>query len=275
LPLRREKWCDVHGVERLTDALGRLHFDSPLEMRALIETLQGFTASAMAALGGDLLGLYVCGSLIMGDFQPASSDIDFLAVTSQPLDKGDLPRVTGIHANLARKSFGDRLEGSYAAASRLRPWGIEGDLLSVGPETQPTLGPSDYSADNMWALRNTGVALMGAPPESIMPDVDEGTLRTGLRQYLSELRVRSLDTSVEDLSSCLLNMARCMFGIESGRACTKQEAAVWLLAREPELEPGLTAALHVRSGMAELKSHAEAMRNGVAKLALLSGRFLS
>lgn len=57
--------------------------------------------------------------------------------------------------------------------------------LRVEPGAQPMLGPSDYSADNMWALRNTAVALMGSPRASIMPDVDEETLRTGLRQYLS------------------------------------------------------------------------------------------
>lgn len=132
----------MHGLEGLTDALDRLHFDSPFEARVLVETLQGFAASAATALGDDLLGLYVCGSLIMGDFQPASSDIDFLAVTSHPLDKGDLSRIVGIHASLARKPFGDRLEGSYAAASRLRPWGIVGHLLSVEPGAQPMLSPS-------------------------------------------------------------------------------------------------------------------------------------
>ncbi|MDA8346648.1 MAG: hypothetical protein M0Z66_14435 [Thermaerobacter sp.] len=141
----------------------------------MAETLRGFAASATAVLGDDLLGLYVNGSLTMGDFHPASSDIDFLAVTSRPLNEGDLSGIAGVHADLARKPFGDRLEGSYAAAGRLRPWGIEGHLVSVEPGTQPTLGPGAYSADNMWALRNTSVALMGAPPESIMPDVDEKT----------------------------------------------------------------------------------------------------
>lgn len=263
---------NVHGGEAAFDGL---HIGSVADRRSLAGTLRAFAASAAAALGDDLLALYISGSLTMGDFQSTSSDVDFLAVTRRPLDVGDLPRIIRLHADLAREPFGARLAGSYTAAGHLRPWGIEGDLVSVEPGTQPTFGPSDYSADNMWALRNKALVLVGDPPESVMPDVDEQTVRAGLREYLGELIARIAVVPGEDLSPCLLNIARCMFGIAAGRACTKQEAADWLLTREPDLAPCLLAALHVRSGVGKPQLHEEAMRSGTAKLSTLATAHLA
>ena len=159
------------GEQELRAALDRVHFRSPRDAWVLVETLRDFAVATKAALGDDIVSVYVNGSLTMGDFEPASSDIDFLVVTSRPLGEGDLSRVTRVHEEIAGKPFGDRLEGSYAAMASLRPWGIEGDLLFTEPGMQPTFGPGDYSADNMWALRHAAVPLVGPMPEAVMPDV--------------------------------------------------------------------------------------------------------
>lgn len=232
------------SVRKLAAALRGLN---PGDREAIRRMLRDFAGSAEAALRSDLLGIYVSGSLTMGDFQSASSDIDFLAVTARPFTEADLPRVAAIHTGLAGKPFGDRLEGSYAAASRLHAWGIDGDLVSAEPGAPPQICASEYSADNMWALRYMSVALHGAPPASILPEVDAATVRGDLRDYLKELLVRPADTS-QQLSSIVLNIARCLYGIEIGQACTKQDAVTWLIACEPSLAAGVSAALGVRRG---------------------------
>lgn len=66
------------GEQELRAALNRVHFESPLEVRSLTETLRDFAAATKAVLGDGFLGLYINGSLTMGDFEPASSDVDFL-----------------------------------------------------------------------------------------------------------------------------------------------------------------------------------------------------
>src|SRR5215475_840753 len=50
----------------------------------------------------DLRGLYLYGSLTTGDFSPASSDIDVLAVTGGKPDGAALARLTDLHRDLAR-----------------------------------------------------------------------------------------------------------------------------------------------------------------------------
>ncbi len=253
-------------ADGVSQAIRRLGLTASLSGE-LSDLLQSFSAEARNALDSELIGLYVSGSLMMGDFEPASSDIDFLAVTSRPLDASDLPRIAELHNVLAGRPFGERLEGSYAAKDCLHPWGIPGNIVSVEPGTSPAYGPGDYSADNMWALRNASVDLLGPPSAALMPEVDPNTLRAGLLEYLEELLHRPLDRSADELSASLLNIARCLYGMESGRACVKSEAAAWLCRRFPEVEPGLSAALQVRKGTAG--ADPQAMRLAIARLARL------
>jgi predicted nucleotidyltransferase len=49
-----------------------------------------------------LRGLYLYGSLTTGDFSPASSDIDVLAVTERQPDEAALHRLSALHLDLAR-----------------------------------------------------------------------------------------------------------------------------------------------------------------------------
>jgi len=56
-----------------------------------------------AALDGDLLGLYVHGSLVAGDFSPARSDLDLLAVLRTAPDEAVLAAVVPVHESLERR----------------------------------------------------------------------------------------------------------------------------------------------------------------------------
>jgi hypothetical protein len=68
----------------------------------------------------DLHGLYVYGSLTTGDFSPACSDIDVVAVTDRELEKAELGRLTSLHLDLA---------SAGGAAGRLNCLYVPADLL--------------------------------------------------------------------------------------------------------------------------------------------------
>ena len=224
---------------------------------ALEQTLAAFAEGVRGALRDNLAAIYVAGSLLMGDFAPASSDVDFLVVTAAPLGADETARLAALHAELARRwVWGGRLEGGYAARSALRPWGIEGAIAAIEPgEVLQASVPSDYSADNMVALRDYSHTLYGPAPEQVLPSVDRAALDAGLREYLADLVERPDATEqppeTAELASWVLNIARCLFGLREGRPCTKSEAAVWLAAEAPALEPILSTALAVRQGTGE------------------------
>jgi hypothetical protein len=228
--------------------------------------LEAFGRRARVTLQDTLLGLYISGSLTMGDFQPASSDIDFLAVTSRTLDAADLPRIAALHASLAEvHPLAGRLEGAYAAAARLSAAGIAGAIICVEPGRQADLKPGDYSADNMWALRYAGLSLVGPPPSALLPEVGEDVVRAGLQSYLAELIERAERAPHHKPGETLLNMARCIFGIKEARACTKREAAEWLSAQDPGLREGLSAALCLRGQARDEDS--QAVQDGLTRIA--------
>ena len=205
----------------------------------------------IALLGENLVAVHVMGSLFMGDFAEASSDVDFLVVTVHTPTQEGVEQLARLHTRLSDISpWGARLEGAYAAESALRPWGIDGTVVAIEPGGPLCEGPSEYSADNMLALRDHSMTLYGPPATRVVPPVDRATLEEGLRAYLDDLieRARSPAPGLGEAASWLLNIARCLFGLQTGRPCTKTEAAQWLATHDPVLQPALAAALTVRQG---------------------------
>jgi hypothetical protein len=95
--------------------------------------LQRLLKGQQAILGPTLLGLYLRGSLALGDFDPLTSDVDVLCVTTTELNDAELEALTRMHLELAASAspYATELDLIYltrAAAWRWQPH-----------ETHPTL----------------------------------------------------------------------------------------------------------------------------------------
>src|SRR5262252_6933809 len=81
-------------------------------------------SSVQDVLGDQLVGLYLYGSLSSGDFNPASSDVDFVAVTHKAITENDLAfeQLRAMHERITTSElpFADRLEGSYISQAAWR-----------------------------------------------------------------------------------------------------------------------------------------------------------
>ena len=75
-----------------------------------------------AVLGPEFVGMYLYGSLSSGDFDPPSSDIDFLVVTGDDLPEETLEALRAMHARIAAAGghWVKELEGSYIPRAALR-----------------------------------------------------------------------------------------------------------------------------------------------------------
>ncbi len=217
---------------------------------AIRSTLRAWVEGVGEALGRDLVGVYILGSAVTSDFEPASSDIDFLIVTTRAISRRQTKQLATLHQRLARETrWGGRLEGSYAPRGRLRPWGILGKVTSVEGNGVRLDARSDWTAENMMALQQMCHVLCGPDPTSIFPLVDAQTLEQALHTYLREL-MQLRPRQPEEASATILNLVRSLYGLSVKRPCVKAEAAVWFARTVPDLRPVLTAALMVRSGRA-------------------------
>jgi hypothetical protein len=97
------------------------------DVLAVIRALQG---GIPRVLGGTLVGLYLTGSLSYGGFDPASSDIDFLALCRQRPRANEIAALSAMHRDIASQTpdWAERIEGSYI-------W--ESLLTSLEPPSEP------------------------------------------------------------------------------------------------------------------------------------------
>ena len=137
--------------------------------------------------------------------------------------------------------------GNYGRAGSKEP------ASRLGQELTPSLGPSKAAADDIHGARTLGIALLGPPPDAVFPEVDRLTFVASQASWLSDLSQRDrtqADARPDAYAEWILNMARCLFGIEHGEGCSKRRAAAWLGQRAPDLRGTLTKALDIRRGAA-------------------------
>jgi hypothetical protein len=133
-------------------------------------------------------GVYLVGSVALGDYQEGRSDIDFIALVAAPLSGPQLESLMRIHTTMAAAS-GPPFDGFY----------IEQNELS----RRPTLGMrvpfslhglfytdsacSEINPVTWLCLAQHGIAVRGRPPESLALATDPAPLQafqvSNLRTY--------------------------------------------------------------------------------------------
>src|SRR6185503_19278272 len=84
--------------------------------------LHALLAEVQDVLGDRFVGMYLYGSLAGGDFNPHTSDIDFLVVTADELPQKLIAALEAMHARIASSGskWAAKLEGAYLPQHALR-----------------------------------------------------------------------------------------------------------------------------------------------------------
>jgi hypothetical protein len=201
-------------------------------------------ASGLAeALGDDLLGLYSHGSLVSGDFAPARSDIDVLAVVARPPDEAMLTAVAPVHASLESRhpAWRGRIEVETVALSTIAvlasdasfsPAG-DGDghemdaIMRVSPGEALHLLPATSHRIVTWStVRRTGRRLAGPDASEALPAMSEAVVRAALLDHVRDWPswVEGM-TSVGAQSYSVLSMCRAWCALVDGEQLSKRAAA--------------------------------------------------
>jgi len=226
------------------------------DVQAVLERL---LTDVQAVLGERLVGLYIHGSLACGDFNPQTSDIDFLIVTDGHISAETFSTLQEMHACLFASglAWSQKLEGAYIPKDDLRrhdpahapvPW-----LGADGHFAQESLG-SDWIIQR-WILREKGIVVAGPPPASLIDPVSAEDLRDAVRGSLREWWSPPFPSperfqSGEYRAYAVLTMCRSRYILEHGRIASKPEAARWTMQTLGEPWAKLVGkALDWRNGM--------------------------
>ena len=219
----------------------------------LDSVLRELLSGARGLLGHRFIGLYLEGSLAIGDFDAGKSDVDFVVVTDAAPSAEAFMALQALHERIAAgpSKWAGELEGSYISWHALRhdprpaahPYIDRGSTLGmVRPET-------GYWVIHRHVLREHGVVLVGPRPDTLIDPVQPAELREAVRGILREwwrpmLRDGPLLRNGFYRCYAVLTMSRMLYTLRHGAIVSKPVAARWAQnALDPRWTPLVRAAL--------------------------------
>ncbi|HLF72721.1 MAG TPA: aminoglycoside adenylyltransferase domain-containing protein [Anaerolineales bacterium] len=194
-------------------------------------------SNATKVLGNQLVGMYLYGSLSSGDFNPDSSDIDFLIVTTSTLSDKAIAELESMHHRIWRSGlkWASRLEGSYIPKR---------DIRRHNPRSAPcpTVNEGKFYLDKRgsdWiiqrhVIRENGVVLAGPDPKTLIDPVSPDDIRLAVRGVLHEWWLPMLEDpswlknhGSQYHAYAILTMCRALYALAHGTVVSKPAAAQW------------------------------------------------
>ena len=202
-------------------------------------------ASWRSALGRNLSGVYVHGSIATGAFNPRTSDIDVIATTRTLTDGPANERIHEVHS--AMHSWGsdrwaDRLEAMFIPAGALGMAGVPRiSVLELHPDEGFKVQPlgADFMIQKR-ILRQHGITLYGPKITKVVAPVTNGEPRDAVIGNLRDWWRPQLEYPGQFLKRtyqayAVLTMCRALCMLATGELVTKPDAASWAM-RGPYLD---------------------------------------
>jgi len=194
-------------------------------------------SGARAILGEQLVGMYLFGSLAIGDFDPNSSDIDIVVVPDEALSDDLFAALAAMHARFADSAspWAIEIEVSYIPREALRRFDPDRKWYPRIDRGSGRLSLMVHDIDwviQRHVLREHGVALAGPDLRTLIDPVQPDDLR---RAEVELMRIwwGPMDEDPEKLQRrgyqtyCVLTMCRVHYMLEHGTVVSKPVAARW------------------------------------------------
>ncbi|MBN8654610.1 MAG: DUF4111 domain-containing protein [Anaerolineae bacterium] len=229
----------LQKMERFTNKVRMYKNFTPYQdvnnvLSLLLENVKGI-------LKDEFVGMYLYGSLSSGDFNPKSSDIDFLVVTENYLPEAIISQLEKMHKQpwaIHSKRAGE-LEGAYIPKELIRKHSLNGlpcPSINEGTFNLDTPG-SDWIIQRH-VVREYGVVIEGPDPKTLIDFVSAEDIRNSILGVLHEWWYPMLEDPAwlrdhDDgyRSFAVITMCRVLHGLEHGTVTSKPKAAQWTRAK--------------------------------------------
>jgi hypothetical protein len=228
--------------------------------------LDQLLAEVHIVLGEQLVALYLYGSLSSGDFNPHSSDIDFVFVTAGVLPDATVAALDAMHHQLwaSGDKWAAKLEGAYVPRDLIRrhdPAAAPCPTVNEGEFYLERLG-SDWIIQRH-VVREEGVVLFGPPTAELIEPVSPDDIRESVRGVMREWWEGHItdDTNLRRFGYspfAVLTMCRVLYALEHGTIASKPTAARWALTVvDARWHPLITQALSAWQSGGDMDAVAE------------------
>jgi hypothetical protein len=211
----------------------------PTPYPAVNAVLRDFLGQVQAILGEQFVGMYLSGSLALGDFDPHGSDIDFVVVTAAMLSDERITALREMHARFdaGGSPWAARVEAVYVPQAVLRHGAPPGAHYPQIEKDRPFFLDALESGwiYHCYILREHGVTLAGPAPQTLIAPVDPDAMRRAAAPiaalWLEQARTDPgwLEWLREPGSQAFvaLTLCRLLYTLETGGVASKPAAARW------------------------------------------------
>ncbi|MCB8944869.1 MAG: DUF4111 domain-containing protein [Ardenticatenaceae bacterium] len=214
------------------------------------EMLRRLLAEVQGILGEQFVGMYLDGSLALGDFDEATSDLDVLVLTADFLPDEMVAELAAMHARLGESGtkWGYEMEVSYVPQAVLNQLPRR-EKVFVLPriERGETLTLREHHMDwvlHGYILREYGLAIAGEPLTNLIDPVTPPMMQAATRDLFNFWwRPMGMESPYLDSTGyrvyAIMTMCRILYTLRRGEVASKPAAARWAMAHLPERWRGL------------------------------------
>ena len=190
--------------------------------------------------GNKLVGLYLEGSLVFGDFNEKISDIDLLAVLSSDVTDQEFVQIKKMHEDFVKKhpKWDDEIEVCYISTNA---------LMSIKSRTSPIVNISpgepihkmESSKEwimNWYLAREKSATLFGPSLKTIIEPISKEEYIQSVKDHVKSWSewVKHMKDRYAQVAYTVLTMCRALYAVRNGDQVSKKQAARWVQGEFPE-----------------------------------------
>jgi aminoglycoside adenylyltransferase-like protein/nucleotidyltransferase-like protein len=205
----------------------------------ITEMLEALVLGVQQCLAGNLVAVYLRGSLASGGFVPETSDVDVLIVTDHPVDAAEFDALAALHRQLSAldNPFAHRIEAAYVDRAAVRRFqaGLCHPTLGQGE----ALAWSEHHANwilERWTVREHGIVLLGPDPKTLIDAVSPAELHGAVRDRLVDWAEWARTPDDPDWllprshkAYVVETMCRALYTLEHGSLTSKEQSVSWAI----------------------------------------------
>ncbi len=203
------------------------------------EILELLLASHQSILGTNLVGFYLYGSLVLGDFDADISDIDLVAALSSDIDGSEFEALQKMHADFAQqhRAWDGRIEVCYISLAALNTVRSRtSTIANISPGESFHMRESSREWLSDWYLvRERGVTLFGPSPKEIIEPISKEEFIQAIKAH-----ARAWGEWIHDMHTwkghayAILTMCRALYTCTNGEQVSKKQAGLWVQQTLPQ-----------------------------------------
>lgn len=201
--------------------------------------LADFLPRIQSLFGNHFVGMYLVGSLALGDFDLHRGDIDFVVVTDTDVGEDLFDSLQDIHTQFAASNspWADKIEAIYIPYPALRH---AASTASHYPQIEKGTRLFRAPLESGWVfhcitIRDHGVVVAGPEPRMLVDTINPQAVHSAAKEitglwleqsrndptWLPWLRQRDAQTFV------ILTLCRLLYALATGSVASKPRAAQW------------------------------------------------